>query len=556
MNIYKDMYSSEYSDEYKKLLKHRETVLQKYSDNEPSASLGYPGNYGYNGGYWGASRGDGSKWVSGMSSTGASPVLDHYLLRQNARSAYHESIQGRIVVDRTADLVVDTGLKLEATPSYEVLQITQEDAALWSDDVEQRYHMWAKEKHVTLDRTMNFYQIQRLVNVSQTRDGEYFARFYYSDDKNLVSPLQIQLIDPNQISGYGFTNTYGYQCSVDGIERDAGGKEIAYQVVVKKSNGHYDKIRVPAESPKSGLPMMIHGFQAEYSGQGRGYSRISHALQDLEKLTDFQLAHIQKAINQASLTMYVKPSQENDSSDPFGSVPSNQFGAVPVIPESAQSVDPAATLDLSEYMQYCDIPEATLSRPGVGVFSLRSGEDLKAFQDTTPAEQYDRFVDAFFGHLAASVGQSVETVLMKFGENYSASRAALILSWRVSNIWQNELATDFLNPIYETWLSLEIAKGRIRAPGWSDPIMRSAWTSNKWIGAPMPDIDPLRHSKATKEYISIGATDLDRAARNVNGSVGSSNRAKLSRQLPELPSMPWEKGAGNEKAGEKTTENE
>ena len=190
---------------------------------------------------------------------------------------------------------------------------------------------------------------------------------------------------------------------------------------------------------------------------------------------------------------------------------------------------------------YNDIPEAVLSRPGVSVFSLRSGEDLKPFPETAPSEQYDRFVDAFTAYLSASMSMPIEVLLMRFGENYSASRAALILFWRVGQIWQAELAADFLNPIYESWLGLEIAMGRVQCPGWNDPIMRSAWLCNNWIGAPMPDIDPLRHAKAAKEQISVGSTDLDRLARNTNGSDGSSNRAKLARQLTELPPMPWDK---------------
>lgn len=46
---------------------------------------------------------------------------------------------------------------------------------------------------------------------------------------------------------------------------------------------------------KSGKVMMIHGFNPEYAGQKRGYSRIGFALQELKNLTDFSLAIIKKA---------------------------------------------------------------------------------------------------------------------------------------------------------------------------------------------------------------------------------------------------------------------
>ena len=516
------------------------------TENEPNISGSYcaPGGGGY-GNRFSGSGGDGSKWAMGMSRSGSSPVFDHERLRQNARSAMSESMQARAIVERYADIVIDAGLKLECTPSSNVLQISGEEAEEWSSAVEERFHLWASSKNVTTNGSMNFYQLQRLLEISQQRDGEYFTRLHYSDDPKLMNPLQLQLIDPNQINGYAFTSTYGYQFSQDGIERDENDRAVAYRIMVRDLKNQYTETIIPAFSPKSGLPLMLHGYQAEYAGQTRGYSRLAHAVQDFEKLTDFQLAHIQKAINHASINMYVKPSEDADASDPFETLPSQQFGASPVIPESAQSVDPTATLDLNEYIQYQDIPEAVLSRPGVGVFSLRSGEDLKAFQDTSPSEQYDRFVDAFTSYLSASMSIPIETVLMKFNENYSASRASLILFWRVSKIWQNELAADFMNPIVETWLGLEIASGRISAPGWQDPVLRAAWMANNWIGAPMPDIDPLKHSKANMNNATLGATDLDRVARSLNGSVGATNRSKLTRQYTELPISPWEEKKAN-----------
>ena len=89
------------------------------------------------------------------------------------------------------------------------------------------------------------------------------------------------------------------------------------------------------------------------------------------------------------------------------------------------------------------------------------------------------------------------------------------------------------------WLAGEIAARRISAPGWSDPIMRAAWLNAKWEGSPMPEIDPLKQSKANMNNAVIGSCDLDWAARMTNGSDGRVNRAKLTKQYSELPLVPW-----------------
>jgi capsid protein len=164
---------------------------------------------------------------------------------------------------------------------------------------------------------------------------------------------------------------------------------------------------------------------------------------------------------------------------------------------------------------------------------------MKYLQDTSPSAAYDKFVESFFSSIAASVGWSVELVLKKFNANYSASRGTLLLCWRTANIERDEMITDFLDPVYEMWLSEEIAQGTVRAPGWSDQSLKDAWLMGEWAGVPMPNIDPLKTMEADRGYVELGAQTLDDVARNFNGSSGKANRRKNARQYDELPTPPW-----------------
>ena len=102
-----------------------------------------------------------------------------------------------------------------------------------------------------------------------------------------------------------------------------------------------------------------------------------------------------------------------------------------------------------------------------------------------------------------------------------------------------QMVSDFLTPVYRAWLTAEVASGRIVAHGWTDPHRRAAWLQARWNGCPMPDIDPLKSANAAKVNIETGALTLDNRARELNGSDGASNRAKLRRELQELPVPPW-----------------
>jgi capsid protein len=492
----------------------------------------------YGAGYRGAVLNEGSKFEYGLAGTGSGNVFDIPFLLQNARTAYTESLLARAVVDRYADTVIDVGLKLLPTPKSEILGISPERAEKWADNVAQRFDCWFDSKKCMLNEVDNGYQLQRQVEIYTRRDGEYFIRFHYSGRQDLINPLQLSVVDPTQILGYGAVDTHGFNRTyADGIERDLGGKEVAYHVMVLTEKG-YQQRRIPAIGPRSKRRFMLHGYSPLYPGQGRGISALAHALQDFSNITDFSQAQILKAISQSQFNFKTVPSDKAPASNPLETNAgfNNAYGTTAQTTTSNGEVS---------RMVYSQLPEVWQSVPGsVGMFGLQAGEDFEAVQNSAPVEQFASFVEAFSTYLTASESMPIEVLLMKFGRSYTASMGALILFWRVAEIGRHEHKRDWLDYVYEAWLSEEIAAGRIRAPGWSDPLMRSAWLSNRWGGAPMPIIDPSKQSKADKDYVEIGAQTLDDVARNYNGSDGRLNRAKLARQVPEITPVPWAKGGG------------
>jgi len=125
----------------------------------------------------------------------------------------------------------------------------------------------------------------------------------------------------------------------------------------------------------------------------------------------------------------------------------------------------------------------------------------------------------------------LEILLMKFNANYSASRAAILLFWRVACMKRDFLDQNFIGPTYEAWLTGEIAAGRISCPGWSDPRLKAAWTAHRLNGTPMPNIDPAKSSVADMNLVAMGGKTLDDVARETNGSSGKANRAALVKQF-------------------------
>jgi len=477
----------------------------------------------------------GPKWAYGLSGSGRGPMLDHATLRANARAAVHDSMPARAIVERYQQTVVDTGVRVECAPDAEVLGIDPEQAETWARDVEQRFNLWASSKLVTVGEDMSFYQAQRFSMRARMRDGEYFVRCYYDSRRDLLNPLRIGFIDPNQITGDALTDTVWPETVADGIKRDKLGREVAFEVLIRQPSGKIEKVIVPAKG-RAGLPLMLHGFAPEYAGQSRGFSRLSHAIQEFQNLTDFTSAQIKKAIAQSSLALFLEPGEKNDAINPFGDMLS---GPVNSFDEPETPGETTTALSGEESVNYSRLNSVSFDPGSVGVFNLLAGQKLVPFKDSAPSESFDSFVTAFVGYLAASVNMPPEVLALKFSQNYSASRAALILMWRTACVERDEEASDFYNPIYRAWLHGEIAAGRISAPGWSDPRRRAAWSQATWNGPPMPNIDPAKTAKADKDYVELGAQTLDHVARNFNGSSGAANRMKNARQISQLTPVPW-----------------
>lgn len=519
--------------------------------NAPTAQHGGPTSQhgGFNSG---GSRSSGSKFPGALSNHTEHVNLNHWQLRLNTRDALFDSTQAKAIAERFSDSIVDTGLKTEFTPKWRQLGITEEAAQEWARDHEERFDLLMQSKHIDRAETQTGYQMQWLAAFFQQRDNDAFLRFHYSNRTDLISPLQISFLDPNQIRSDEITSTLGPQRQNNGIGYSDAGKEKDYKVWLTNKQGGIDHVTIPAIGARSKRISMIHMFKPEYAGQGRGYSRMAHALTEFEKLTDFSLAKIQAAINQTNIIGYVKPSADAPASNPMETMPNS--GPIMGLTDSNTVAQVDGTDNI---VNFTDAPEATQTRPGSFMMaSLASGEELQFMKHDIQGDSYESFVNTFTGYLSASVGMPLEVLLMKFNNNYSASRATLVLFWRICMMWRQEMDSDMMTPIITSWLSEEIAAGRTQAPGWSDPRMRQAWLSHNLFGVPMPSIDPGKDAKADKDNLETGITTQERLARERNGTSARDNMSKNKIMFPQTPKPPWSASAIAEATAEENQDDD
>lgn len=522
-----------------------------------TAKAFHSGASSYGGRSHGGSFTGGGKWRGGIAGDGLGILLDHKRIRTNARVILHDSAQGRAIVESKADAVGHTGLRLEPTPDAGILGLTKEEAAIWGKDVGSRWALWAADKKQNRSHKMTFAQAQRLYAFFAERDNDMFVRLYYSNDRKLQNPLQFEFIDPDQIFGASFTNTYGIQFSVDGIKRDSQGREIEYDVWVLDEKNQLKHSPIRARDARTGRIFMIHGYRQEYAGQTRGFSKLQPIIQDLHDYTDFSIATIQQAINKSNFVGWVEPGDDEDAQNIFDDDLTNNGVGPAGARFNSEGEQIAAEPDIISDVLCYESPEATTGKPGAMFLqNLTKGAKIKLADSNSPSTSFDRFQKAFLTNLAAAARVPLQVVTMVFENNFSASRATLLLFQRIVEIDRLDLVVDFIGPIYEMWLSEEIAAGRIKAPGWTDPVFKNAWMKATWRGTPVPEIDPIKAAKARKENLLLGVTSVEQESQQHSGRSATDNMAENNLSYQEYEILPFTKQETieNEGAGDGDSE--
>jgi lambda family phage portal protein len=460
--------------------------------------------------------------INNSSRYGSLYGLSYLRLRRESRRLYSSS-EARAIINRLANNVINKGLTLEASPLFNLLNIqNSQDQKKWSQETEDRWKLWSISDTTDVSQRDNFQQMQKIAYESLLRDGEFFVILRYSTNKELLNPLQIQQINPDQIFTPLDIKTSeevakkGHRI-IDGIEIDKNDVEIAYYVfdyATRKSK------RIPRIGPRSKRAFVIHGYTTIYPGQLRGIPILTPVIQELKKLSDYTVAEIMAAVINASIVAWVEPSDTNNSSKPLGGVKIRSEEAV-TSQSDEKLVNPPS--------------DGLFSKPGLVMQNLKAGEKINSYDTKRPNLNFDTFVTSVKKNISSSLGIPIEVLDLIFGSNFSASRASLILFWNVVEYWRSEMSYMFLNKIYKEWFTGEVQAQRIKAPGFFDSLTtKQAWLNSSWVGISKPSIDPMKESRAVNQRIKDGLTTRERAAREYNGSSFDENVERLKGENESL----------------------
>jgi lambda family phage portal protein len=435
-------------------------------------------------------------------------IIDLPALRARCAHLERNSAIGASVVNTNAAHVVGSGLA--CTPQLEAayLGLTPEQARQWQADTQRRWRAWAESADCDLARQLNFYQVQDVALRGTLSRGDLFV----------VTPivqrpagrrLALQLIEADRCSNPH--NGPDTDTLTAGIEHDAAtGEALRYHFAARHPGDLRRMIgqtwtTVPARGGATGRRNVLHLYRQLRPGLRRGVPILAPVLEPIAQITRYTEAELQAAVVSGLYALFLR-------------------------------MDPQAFQDLFDDGGRQTLIERSSKWSGQvesgQVVNLLPGEEPVATNPGRPNAEFDPFVTSCMRQIGMAIGMPYEVLVMHYQSSYSAARAALLMAWRHFYGWRNWLATSLCQPVYELWLSDEVAAGRIAAPGFfSDSVVRAAWCSAQWVGDGPGSIDPEKEARAAAERWQLGITTLQTESLLHDGVDWETKHAQQTREL-------------------------
>jgi capsid protein len=461
-------------------------------------------------------------------------MMDYDKLRARSWQCFTESDIAKGVLKKYILWVIGDGLKLKANPNKVVLKsekITLSPEA-FNEVTETRWNVWSSNRISDYSAMKNLNLLESVAFKNVIIGGDVLVVLRFEDNE-----LKVQLIDGAHLNSPMFGSDYfGYPLAngneiKNGIEMNAKGEHVAYYI----QNDQYQFDRIPAKG-STGLRMAYLVYGDEYRiDNTRGVPLIMTVLETLKKLERYKEATVGSAEERQKIVYYVVHKEFSTGESPFTKAASRAFD------DSGQSDE--LPIDI-QGQNLANNVQATTNKMS---FNLPVGSDLKSLVSQNELyfkDFYDKNIDI----ICASIGIPPNVAMSLYNDSFSASRAA-IKDWEHTlKVARADFSFQFLQPIYDLWLHIEVLKNKVQAPGYlkafseGNNMVLSAYRSARFTGANVPHIDPVK--EVTAERLKLGTagahiplTNAENATENLNGGDSDSNMAQFAEELKELESL-------------------
>ncbi len=416
-------------------------------------------------------------------------------LMARSRDEYMGNAIASGAIKRIRSNVVGVGIKLKASIDNNILEMDQEQKEEYEKRIEYLWRIWTESTECDWGRELKFSQLQSLAILTMLIDGECFAALSFKLHPRELFGLKVRLLDPASCIN---PSDIGNKDIKNGVEKDKNGIIVAYHFKKNKENSDTTKIQV--HGSKTGRKNLLVLMDRERIGQRRGIPLISPVLEVLHQMRKFTNAELMAA----TINSYFAAFIENENEESKSQTPFKSKGGKDVTLKS-------------------------------GIISnLAPGQKITFPDSNRPNSGFTKFMETMCVHLGAALELPQELLLLKFSNNYSASKGALLEAWKMLKMRRQWFNNDFMQPIYEEFMDYCVAMDYIDLPGYEEPLKRRAYHKAQWFGQAQGSLDPLKEVKAAEIRVRNNFTTIARESMEINGSDVGDNIEQRSREIKKM----------------------
>jgi lambda family phage portal protein len=466
---------------------------------------------------------DGDKYYGGFGITKDYNIVDYWKLRKRSKQLFTENLYARGLIRRLLTNEINKGLALEATPDGEILNVETNTLSDWSEMIERRFAVWAKNPELCDHKGLRtFGAIQRQARMMALISGDVLV-ILRQGASNLPT---VELIDADHIED-PMSDTMHRQAKArgneikHGVEVDPNGRHIAFYV--KQADDTH--VRIPARGARTGRRQawLVYGTERMVDDV-RGQSLLALVVQSLKEVDRYRDAEQRAAVINATIAMWIKKTED-------------KMGTLPVTGGAVRK-DTYTTQNDSQGRK--DV-QFSSNMPGMIMQELQTGEEPVSYDTRRPNVNFGTFEAAIINAIAWANELPPEVLTLAFQNNYSASRGAVNEFKMYLERIRNGFGEEFIDPIYQEYLVSEVLIGSVDMPGFLDARrdpsrwhIYGAWVSADWSGAIKPNVDLLKEVRAYKELLDAGLITRERATRELTGMKFSKSVQQLIRENEQL----------------------
>ena len=346
--------------------------------------------------------------------------------------------------------------------------------------LDEGFARWAQRPEVTGQH--NWKRVQRLMSVSNYRDGEAFAqavqgraRYNYPTEV----PFALELLEADFVPlDYNDPDKNIRQ----GIRCNEWGQPVEF-LVYRKHPG--DSMMLPLASDLKSIPAnrMFHHFNPTRLGQMRGVTQFACIMARLGDLKEYEEYERIAAKLSAAFTAAFKRASGSSYVDANG-----------------------ANRPLRDIF---------MAEPGMLLMDMDQHDEVQFFDHNRPNPQLEPYRDGQLKGVGAGGRVGYSSISRNYRGTYSGQRQEVVEQWPSYQIATSDFICDVARPVRDRWIDMAVASGAIRVPAELD--LNTLYDAD-YRGPKMPTIDPAKEALAQEILVRNRFKSPIQVIRETNGA--------------------------------------